>query len=328
MTLIPRPSTAAFAMTTALLPAEAVTLPEPVPMTTLTGPPFRGAAAAIVGAIKLGLAVCGAVAPAATAGWCHKRYFTPNRAPLRDSDRRLLAEAEAMALPWKSPGGAPYPVSGELRGFRWGAGPTVLLVHGWDSRAARIAAPLVRPLVDAGFQVVAFDMPGHGESPGLQSDLLSFIAAIRQIVDHVGAPHAIVAHSMGAVSAVGALAEGVPCNRYVGLGSAVWLRTFPERFCKILGVGGKLRERLHERLYQTFAPEEWDRRSAHALAPKLTTPALLFHCRDDNDTAWTGSVALARAWPGAQLELTQKLGHYRLMGDADVQQKLVAFLRS
>ena len=83
-----------------------------------------------------------------------------------------------------------------------------------------------------------------------------------------------------------------------------------------------------DRLYETFAPDEWERRSAHVLAAQLTIPALLFHCKDDIDTSWTGSVALARAWQGSRLELVSKLGHYRILGDAAVQSKMIDFLKS
>ena len=46
-----------------------------------------------------------------------------------------------------------------------GAGPRILLVHGWGGHAARLRR-YVRPLNAAGFRVVAFDAPGHGGSGG------------------------------------------------------------------------------------------------------------------------------------------------------------------
>src|SRR5882724_4574089 len=54
---------------------------------------------------------------------------------------------------------------GALSVLRWGKGPLVVLVHGWNGRASQLGA-FVEPLVRAGLQVVAFDAPGPGASAG------------------------------------------------------------------------------------------------------------------------------------------------------------------
>jgi len=68
------------------------------------------------------------------------------------------------------PGGVDFEVTsqgGTVRGKRWGNdGPVVYLVHGWGGNASQLN-PFVRPLVAAGFTVVAHDAPSHGLSdPG------------------------------------------------------------------------------------------------------------------------------------------------------------------
>ena len=72
-------------------------------------------------------------------------------------DLTELGETAKAAVPPK-----PY--------FAWGAGPSVLLVHGWEGRGAQLGA-LVDPLVAAGYRVVALDGPAHGDSPGRLSTL-------------------------------------------------------------------------------------------------------------------------------------------------------------
>ena len=96
----------------------------------------------------------------------------------------------------------------ELAVWDWGEGPTVLLVHGWNGSAAQMAG-YVQPLVDAGYHVVAFDQPGHGQSSGSHVTLLDRAEAVRAVADRVQKVHAIVAHSLGATASLVAMAHGL-----------------------------------------------------------------------------------------------------------------------
>ena len=51
--------------------------------------------------------------------------------------------------------------------------PTILLVHGWEGRALDFSE-FIDPLVEAGYHVVAFDGPAHGESSGKQTHAPQF----------------------------------------------------------------------------------------------------------------------------------------------------------
>jgi pimeloyl-ACP methyl ester carboxylesterase len=96
--------------------------------------------------------------------------------------------------------------------WRWGAGPTVLLVHGWGSRGARLGS-FVGPLTEVGFSVIAFDAPGHGASAGRLSSLPQFIAAIQAIGERFGPLDGVVAHSMGGAATTLAMARGLDVKR-------------------------------------------------------------------------------------------------------------------
>jgi alpha-beta hydrolase superfamily lysophospholipase len=101
---------------------------------------------------------------------------------------RFLARA-ALALfqtPRRSPHDLPDATFVEVNGERlatwsYGKGPTILLVHGWNGHAAQLRA-FVSPLVDAGYRVVAFDQPAHGQSSGARTH-----GMLRdpQLVDHI-----------------------------------------------------------------------------------------------------------------------------------------------
>ena len=50
-----------------------------------------------------------------------------------------------------------------LIAWRWGQGPVVLLVHGFEGNRAQFAS-FVEALVELGFTAVALDVPTYGES--------------------------------------------------------------------------------------------------------------------------------------------------------------------
>src|SRR5262249_43173476 len=90
---------------------------------------------------------------------------------------------------------------------RWGHGPTVLLVHGWEGRGAQLGA-FVEPLVRAGLSVVAFDAPGHGDTSGSRLYLTDLADCVVDVARAVGPLHAIVAHSLGAAAVLLARQRG------------------------------------------------------------------------------------------------------------------------
>ncbi|MGN6162281.1 MAG: alpha/beta fold hydrolase, partial [Marmoricola sp.] len=71
---------------------------------------------------------------------------------------------------------------------RHGAGPTIVLIHGIGHR--RQAWRDVIPLLSTDFDVVAIDLPGHGESPDVdlagRSAKETLRAELESLLDHVG----------------------------------------------------------------------------------------------------------------------------------------------
>ena len=79
--------------------------------------------------------------------------------------------------------------------------PTVLLSHGWGGRCTQLQA-FIQPLLDAGYRVVGFDVPGHGDSEGKFSNMLDVASIISQINQKEGPFEAIIGHSFGTGTAL------------------------------------------------------------------------------------------------------------------------------
>ncbi|MBK8857246.1 MAG: alpha/beta fold hydrolase [Opitutaceae bacterium] len=138
----------------------------------------------------------------ATRVFCHP--LRGRRPPREDG---YLAAARRVPLP------AP---AGELAAWQWGddARPLVLLVHGWEGRGSQLGA-FAAPLVSAGFKVVAFDAPAHGDSPGEETNIRLLTEALQTAVRLYGPLHAVIGHSWGAAGAA-------PCWRRRGTSRGAW----------------------------------------------------------------------------------------------------------
>ena len=110
-----------------------------------------------------------------------------------------------------------------IAGESWGDGPAVYLVHGWGGCRAHLGV-FVKPFVEAGHRVIAFDLPSHNESdpgelaPG-RTTIVECAEAVRAMVRAHGPARGIVAHSLGAKAAALAVSRGmtgrtpgVPCS--------------------------------------------------------------------------------------------------------------------
>ena len=214
-------------------------------------------------------------------------------------------------------------VNTRIRVWSWGAGPLVLLAHGWEGRGSQMGA-FVQPLVDAGFRVAAFDAPGHGESSGSRSSLPHFAWALRGVAGHFGQAHAVVAHSLGCAAAALAVRDGLPVRRLVFVAPPLDPLDYTRQFGAMFGLDDAVVDGLRRRIEERFL-RDWSTYSLAATAPRMRVPLLVIHDRDDDETLWEGGARLAALWPGAQLVTTEGLGHRRVLRDVAVVERAARF---
>jgi pimeloyl-ACP methyl ester carboxylesterase len=256
-----------------------------------------------------------AVAPALAARRAARLFTTPPRVRRPSAEIDLLGTARAR----------PMDVVGRrVETYTWGAGPAVLLVHGWGGRGAQLGS-FVGPLVARGFSVVAFDAPGHGASEPGTVTIPEITEAIRAVADSRGPLAALVAHSIGATAAVRALWDGLDAGAVVLVGPSADLTTPALRFSETFGFSRDVRERMH-RVIEERVGRSWSIFDALELAPALTAPVLVVHDRGDAEVPWQHGAALARAWRGSEMLMTEGLGHRRILRDPDVVAAAVAFV--
>ena len=247
-------------------------------------------------------------------------WFTPWPVPV--SDRALEKQARwlegAERLSFRTRDGH------RLSGFAVGDGPVVLLVHGWGEWAANLGA-FIEPLTAAGYRVAGFDLPAHGDSSGTQTDGLVNAAAIKDAAEFLGGVHAVVAHSMGAHGTTVALHQGLDADAVALLAPAVRLYGV-EDFGKMFKLPSPAVRGLQATIERRYGSSVWDDLSADRLAVDLNLPALIVHDSDDDQISADQGRALADAWKGSRMVVTEGLGHGRIIRDEKVIQMVVGFL--
>jgi len=221
-----------------------------------------------------------------------------------------------------------------IAAWRWGSGPTVVLVHGWGGFGGQLQG-FVEPLVTSGHAVIAFDAPSHGFSAGGQlgpshATLFEFADALVEVASGAGDIAAVIAHS-GGCAAVGWAMWKHPTLRPERL---VFLAPFgkPLRYMGLfqstLGLSDGVMERFRASTEKQF-DFRWEQLDVPSMAAQMPTPPLLvIHDREDRETSWQDGVEIADAWPQAETMWTTGLGHVRLLRDPGVIERVCQFIQT
>jgi len=285
-------------------------------MTGLFGKPREHELPVAFRLLRVALKLSALVSTEFAGRWVNRLWFRAQRYPQPEREQEWLSGAQRLTLVHR---GRPLAV------YRWGEGPTVLLVHGWHGRGTQLGA-FAAPLVAAGLRVVAFDAPAHGRTPGRATDLPEVSEALLTVANANAPLHGVIAHSFGAACTLAAIRLGLTPQRVVALSAPANLEFLMDSFAARLGIGAAVMA-VHRRLVESkFGADLWRRLSPTEIARGLSIPALLIHDEDDHDVPYGESESLARVWQNATLIRTRGLGHRRILRDPDVVARVVAFM--
>jgi len=270
-------------------------------------------------ALRGAFAALDRVAPSLGARWALRIWCTLPRGASRRRDSR-------------PPGGARSELV-TAQGWRlavesWGDGAPVYLVHGWGGWRGQLGA-FVAPLVDAGYRVVAFDAPGHGDSgPGAlgagRGSAAELAHSLTAVIERHGAAAGVVGHSLGGTAAALAIHDGAPVARLALVAPSPDPIALTDDLATTLGYGARTHRRFLARLERLAQRPltDFDLTASGA----VPAPTLIVHDRGDREVAYTEGLRLAAAWPAAEFHTTSGLGHQRILTDRAVIDDLCRFV--
>jgi pimeloyl-ACP methyl ester carboxylesterase len=208
--------------------------------------------------------------------------------------------------------------------YSWGSGPTVLLVHGWAGRGSQMAT-FAAPLVAAGYRVVTFDAPAHGDAPGKRTNMVEVSQIVGALTTELGGVAAVVGHSFGGMATGYALRQGAPIAKLITVGSPATLDFVLSDFARQVKGSPRVTQALAAYITQLGQLPADSYSLTHALADGRV-PALIVHDAEDRDVPVTQAHQLHAAWPGSTLHITHGLGHRRILRDDATIARIVAFI--
>ncbi len=194
-------------------------------------------------------------------------------------------------------------------------GPVALLLHGWGGHAGQMRE-LAAAVSARGLRPVLVEMPAHGRSRGLSSNLPQFARAIDYVVARLRQQgyevQTVIAHSLAANALAHAAARGLGVPRLVLLAPPASPYEYTRLFAHVFGLDERTRAALQQRvesregiLMRHFEPA--------ATGPRVDAATLVVHDREDRINPFADGLAFSQSIAGARLLETQGLGHVRLL---------------
>ncbi|MGE8100062.1 alpha/beta fold hydrolase [Pseudomonas fluorescens] len=252
----------------------------------------------------------GWVAPQWVASKMRSVFMTPRELPLRDWEMPLLAKSERITLRFG------------LSALRWGQGPTVLLMHGWEGRPTQFAS-LITALVDAGYTVVALDGPAHGRSPGREANVVLFARAMLEAAAELPPLQAVIGHSMGGASAMLAVQLGLRTETLVSIAAPARILAVLRGFARHVRMPPKARSAFIRKVERDVGIQASRLDVTHY---QLDMPGLIVHAEDDVFVSVNESQLIHDAWFDSRLLRLEEGGHQRVLADPRVIEGVLSLL--
>ncbi len=205
---------------------------------------------------------------------------------------------------------------------------TVILVHGWGAEASFLAA-IAEALRRAKIRAVLFDLPAHGRSEGISTNLAVCARATHRIASTFGPLEGFVGHSLGGLSALWAAEGGPPLYSRINV-RKVALLACPNRFIDItrkFGAAlklGRTAQQGFERRLSRLARRPVEKFSAANLLKHFDGDVLLIHSTDDGEAQFSDAEIIAESGR-ATLIRCQGLGHSKLLYQPAIIRHIVDF---
>lgn len=220
-----------------------------------------------------------------------------------------------------------------LRTYVWNnipGSPYVVLGHGFMMNAASMLG-FVKPLLQAGFSVVVWDQPGHGESDGESTFVHTWAEAFATIGQSYAPLAGIIGFSLSGTTALKALAENpsFKCPQIVCINSPRQVNTVMVGYLLKHGCSPDLLPAMH--VAAAFRGWYLPAEETCFMAAGRGLPQTRCHfVQDQNDAV--ASAAEAKYWAStvhnATLEWTSGLQHQGILGRDQHIARIVSYLDS
>lgn len=210
--------------------------------------------------------------------------------------------------------------------YHWeGNKETILLVHGWESNAARWKNK-IKIFKDEGFNIIALDAPAHGNSGSKVFNALLYSEFIN-IVAQEFQPQIIIGHSVGGMASVffQQKYQLKTISKMVLLGAPSEFSNVLKNYVELLGYNQKIEKQLHNVIIDKFGahPKEF---STSKFIKNIETEGLIVHDYKDSIIPYSDAQLIQKNFKNSKLISTTGLGHS--LNHKSVSKDIIDFINS
>ncbi|MFO8146535.1 MAG: alpha/beta fold hydrolase [Bacteroidota bacterium] len=258
------------------------------------------------------------ISPFLASRFAAQLFLTPFKYPLPEREKEMDEKAEQRSILVKA-------INRKIIVYKYGEGTKkVLLVHGWSGRGTQMSI-LAAQLVDKGYTVISFDAPAHGKAPGRMSMMPYFIESIHEIAKDYGPFDSAIGHSLGGMSLLRAVKEGLLLKTLVIIGTANSVTHITKEFARNMKLNDSVAEKMKSYFDKKFG-EDMDVYSGALSAESVKIPTLVVHDKDDVDVDVSSAYEISEKLKNSELFLTEGLGHRKVLGNPEVINKITTFV--
>ncbi|AXT19263.1 alpha/beta fold hydrolase [Flavobacteriaceae bacterium AU392] len=227
-------------------------------------------------------------------------FATPRKGKLTEKHLGFLNTAERKTLSYEK---------FKIATYKWeGHKDTVLLVHGWESNAARWKKK-IKALLKEGYRVIALDAPAHGDS-GSQTFNAILYAEFINVVATKFQPKIIIGHSVGAMATTFFMHKFQfnAVEKLVLLGSPSDFKDVFKRYVIMMGYNKAIEEQLDTIIYNRFG-EYPSYFSVANFVKNISQKGLLIHDTQDKIIPYSDALRIHKNYDDSEFVSTTGFGH-------------------
>ncbi len=270
---------------------------------------------------KAKLNLLNVVSPGLAAHYAFDLFTKPYGKPRKPSPSGWFKKSEPIKL---------MSAGLNLTGFKWRAHAEndrkILIIHGFAGSVSSFDRYL-GGLLRHGYDVYAYEAPGHGNSEGNRLNAVLYAEIIRDIMDAHGPFDSFLAHSLGGLALMLALHERQPDTfpSIVLIAPATESSTAANKFFEFLQLPESLRKSFEDHVLKKGGkPLEWY--NIPRVLPDIRARILWLHDKNDTTTP-IGDVypLLQKNFSHVHFHFTEGLGHSGIYKDNQVKRTIIDF---
>lgn len=206
-------------------------------------------------------------------------------------------------------------------------GRKVLFIHGWSGRGSQFYK-IVNQCIFEGYDITVFDLPAHGKSESNRSNLPEFTDVIRDLEKSQGPFDIVIGHSMGALACLNSIRLGARFEKVVLISLGAYrINPIFSGFIELFNLPSEF---YVEKMFRKLISEKGENPIDYGpdqFVSKIKNRTLLIHCEDDKEANIMISESVCNDMENSKLFKTKNLGHRRILGDEEVIQRIIQFIK-